>query len=312
MKKFLKTLIPFLLVTPMLLSGCGGKKSSGNDNPSDDTPADTTPTAATLIENIQVVYDVDFEDDSIIDDSHLSLTLPKQEQFALLGLKIKVKGESEKRDIASPTFSLVGTYDAEKVELDEGWLKIKDATSFTLKVNFHFEDTNEDVEKQWTTSWSLPTNRLVYISRYNYTTVSNYGLSFADNHGFPESTSDANQSLAEMTPEGVYGFAIYTQLQKLIKVTYTFKRAGCFSSVSTWATKWENRSTFVEKDGDIKVHNVYTEVSNNILVVDFSEKADNFTEAPYAFNCWFWNDDDVSENNSLIESIMIEYVPYVE
>lgn len=298
MKKILKTFMP-LLVASMLLVGCN--KNNGKKSPS----------AKTLIENIQITYNVDFEDDSIIDDHHLSLTLPKQEQFAQLSLKIKVKGEEEKRDIAEPTFSLVGEYNSELVELDEDWLKIKDATSFTLKVRFHFEDTNEYVEKQWNTTWSLPEARIVYVSRYNYTTVSNYGLSFADNSGFPESTTDANQSLAEMSPDGSYGYAFFARLQKINKVVYRFSSVGCFQSVDTWATKWENKDTYIERDGDVKVSGLYTSVSNKELVIDFSEKADSFTEAPYAFNCWFWNDSAISANKSFIESITIEYVPYV-
>ena len=308
MKKLIKTFIPFIVMVPFLLTGCS-KKSGGSSN--NDKPAEPAPTAETLIENVQVVYHADGEDSLVIDNSHLANVLPKQEQWVELKLQIKVKGESEKRSIESATFTLADGYDSEKVELDEGWVKIKGVTNFGLKAQFHFDDTNEDVSKEWATTWTMPATQSITILR-GMASQSNYGLSFADTNGFPESTSDANGSLAEMVKNGSYGYAFYAKLQKLVKVTYEFNRLGCFSEVSTWATKWDNRNTYITKDGDVMIEDMTnTMVVDGKLVVDFAEKDSEFTEAPYAFQCWFWNSAS-SEETSLIKSITLEYIPYIE
>ncbi len=309
MKKLLLTLATLALLAP--LSACSKEGAEGgNNNPPQSSEA--APTAADLITNTQIMYGVD-ADAVIIDGEHLELTLPAIESYVKLSTRISVKDEANPRDVES-TFALVGEYDAEKVDLDEDegsfFIHISAETSFTLKTSFHFADTDEDVEKEFTITTKIPSRCAIVASRSNEGSRVNYGTDFSTTNGIPETVSD-EISLCEMSSSGSYGYGWFNaQVATVRKVIIKFNRVGVFSSVKVWGSL--DKTTYVEKTGDIGINKTRSDLTaNNEVVVDFSDVQTQFAqESPYYVKLWFWNSTEYSEETSLIDSILVMYTPF--
>lgn len=298
-----KVLIPLMLFVPGILAACGKTPEEKKD---------AEKKAKDLIKLVQIDLDFEEGEDTYISSTNLSIELPPTEGDVTLSTEIKVDKEKNNRVVSGCTYSIVGTYDEDVVSLTNNILHLKDAVTITLKTSFAFKDTKETVSKQFTVAFSLPDVLKVKMTRATLDSLSNYGLDFSSTNGFPSSVSD-EESLCEMSGNGSYGFSNYAKLERLSKVTFEFKRLGTFSSTEVWGTKYDYRNTYVQSDGDIRIskNNSDVDESGN-LVVDFAEKVSYFTQAPYCFQCWFWNNSALSEESALIKSITIEYVPFVE
>ena len=300
MKKLLLTLATLALIAP--LGACSKADAKGSEQPA--------PTAADLIENYQTIMYIHSEDAKVIDDEHLTQKLPKREQFGELQLKIKVRGEETLRTIGTADFSIVGEYDDEKVWLRESDdnLIVSGPTSFTLKAAFHFADTDEDVEKQWTISWQLPDSHIIEINANNYGSITNYGVSYSDLNPSAIDEGTPEGAMLQRTGGGSYGWAVHTAVSYIRSVTIEFERLGVFSSVQVWGSKvW---GTYMEQAGDVKIDKVRADVVENKIVVDFSEKLVEFDGSDYYLKLWFWNNAEYGEGqSSLVKSISFEVGP---
>ena len=312
----MKKSILALLFIPGLLVACD-KKNNNSDNtpsntPTDNTPSTPSPTAADLIKEVKINLDFEEGEDSYVSDTHLAVVLPPTEGNISLSTEIKVDREESNRIVAGCTYSIVGDYNSETVSLTNNVLHLKDAVTITLKTAFTFADTNESFSKQFTVEFSLPNVHKVKMTRATLGSLSNYGLDFTSVNGFPDSVSD-DESLCEMSGNGSYGYSNYAKLESISKITFEFKRMGTFSSTEVWGTKYENKGSYISAGGDVRIskNNSDTDESG-ILVIDFSARASDFNDAPYCFQCWFWNNSALSEESALIKSITIEYVPFVE
>lgn len=313
MKKLLLTLATLALIAPLgACSKADASNPSSSEQPTttESSSSEADPTAADLIENYQAIMYIHSEDAKVIDDEHLTQKLPKREQFGELQLKIKVRGEETTRTIGTADFSIVGEYDDTKVWLreDDDNLIVSGPTSFTLKAAFHFADTDEDVEKQWTISWELPDSHIIEINAYDYGSVTNYGLSYSDLNPSAIAEGTPNGVMLQMNGGGSYGWAVHTALSCIRSVTIEFERLGVFSSVQVWGSKeW---GTYVEKTGDVKINKVRDDVVDNKLTFDFSEKLVEFDGGDYYLKLWFWNSADLGEGqSSLVKSVSFEVVP---
>lgn len=309
MKKLLLTLATLALLAPLSACSKGGAEG-GNNNPPQTSEA--APTAADLITNTQIMYG-EYADAVTIDGEHLELTLPAMEGYVKLSTRISVKNEADPRNVAS-SFALVGEYDAEKVLLneDEGsfYLLVKAETSFTLKTSFHFADTDEDIEKEYTITTKIPSRCAIVASRSNEGNRVNYGTNFSTTNGIPETVSD-EISLCEMSNSGSYGYGWFNaEVATVRKVIIKFNRVGVFSSVKVWGSL--DKTTYVEKTGDIGINKTRSDLTaNNEVVVDFSSVQTQFAPgSPYYVKLWFWNSTEYSEETSLIDSILVMYTPF--
>lgn len=315
MKKLLLTLATLALIAPLgACSKADASKPSGGEQPTttESSSSEVPPTAADLIENYQAIMYIHSEDAKVIDDEHLTQKLPKREQFGELQLKIKVRGEETTRTIGTADFSIVGEYDDEKVWLRESDdnLIVSGPTSFTLKAAFHFADTDEDVEKQWTISWQHPDSHIIEINAYDYGSLTNYNLSYSDLNPSAIAEGTPEGAMLQMSNSGSYGWSVYTALSCIRSVTIEFERLGVFSSVKAWGSKvW---GTYMEQTGDVEIEKRRDDVVDNKLTFDFSEKLAEFDGSDYYLKLWFWNDEDFGEGqSSLVKSISFEVVPSV-
>ena len=297
-----KLLIPVMLFIPGFLAACG-------KTPEEEEQAKK---AKDLIKEVKINLDFKEGEDSYISASHLQVVLPPTEGDITLSTEIKVDKEKTNRTVAGCAYSLVGEYSESVVTLTDNVLHLKNAVTLTLKTSFTFKDTKETFSKQFAVEFQLPEVQKATLTRGTLGELTNYFTDFTEVNGVPGSVSD-EESLCEMSGNGSYGYSTYAKLERISKVTFKFARLGTFSSVEAWGTLYANKGTYTEKTGDVRETSSVGHITeDNEIIIDFAERADDFNDAPYCFQCWFWNSSSLSEESSLIRSITIEYVPYVE
>lgn len=299
-----KLLIPVMLFIPGFLAACG-------KTPEEKGQAKK---AKDLIKEVKINLDFEEGEDSYISASHLQVVLPPTEGDITLSTEIKVDKEKTNRTVAGCAYSLVGEYSESVVTLTDNVLHLKNAVTLTLKTSFTFKDTKETFSKQFEVEFQLPEVQKATLTRGTLGELTNYFTDFTEVNGFPNSDDVSDgESLCEMSGDGTYGYTTYAKLESISKVTFEFRRMGTFSSTEVWGTKYENKGSYIPASGDVRIakNNSDTDESG-ILVIDFSERASDFNDAPYCFQCWFWNNSLLSEESALIKSITIEYVPFVE